>query len=127
MASVDRCPHYLTNYCIGKEGFPALTFLLACDHNRNIVHVSGNVYLGALNDINIAKIDPFIIDLMAGKYINVEFYLLKPDGTRAQCFGAHLISDNGFIQTSVFIDPIKTRFGQKDIFGPNGLNPFERM
>ena len=104
------CPRWLQNYCIGKEGFPALAFLLISDHNRFIVHVSKFAYLGALNDINIAKIDPFIIDLMAGKYKNVEFTLLKPDGTRVQCFGAYLISDNGFIQTSVFIDPFKARF-----------------
>ena len=74
------------------------------------------MYLGALNDINIAKIDHFILDLMAGKYRTVEFFLLKADGTRVQCFGAYLISDNGFLQTSVFIDPIKARFGQKEIF-----------
>ena len=35
------------------------------------------VYLGALNDINIVKIDPFIIDLVAGKYKDVEFSILK--------------------------------------------------
>ena len=52
----DKCPKYLTNFCIGKEGFPALSFLLVCDHNRQIVHVSQNAYLGALNDINICKI-----------------------------------------------------------------------
>ena len=103
----DNCPHYLTNYCTGKEGFPALAFLLICDHNRQIIHVSKNTYLGALNDINIAKIDPFILDLMSGKYLTVEFTLLKEDGRRVQCFGAYLISDNGFLQTSVFIDPIK--------------------
>ena len=53
---------------------------------------------------------------MAGKYRFVEFFLLKPDGTRVQCYGGYLISDNGFIQTSVFIDPIKARFGQAEIF-----------
>ena len=112
----DKCPKWLTNYCIGKEGFPVLAFLLICDHNRQIVHVSRNAYLGALNDINIAKIDPFILDLMEGKYLPVEFTLLKEDGTRAQCYGAYLISDNGFLQTSIFMDPIKARFGEKEIF-----------
>ena len=53
---------------------------------------------------------------MDGKYLPVEFTLLKEDGSRVQCFGAYLISDNGFLQTSIFIDPIKARFGEKEIF-----------
>ena len=112
----DKCPKYLTNFCIGKEGFPALSFLLVCDHNRQIVHVSQNAYLGALNDINICKIDPFIMDILSGKHLATEFTLLKADGTRVACYGTYLISDNGFIETSIFIDPIKARFGQKEIF-----------
>ena len=123
MGSVDctriwwnHCPKWLRNFCIGKEGFPALAFLLICDHNRQIIHVSRNAYLGALNDINIAKIDPYIIDLMEGKFQHVEFTLLKPDGTRVQCYGAYLISDNGFLQNSVFIDPFKARYSQSEIF-----------
>ena len=53
---------------------------------------------------------------MAGKYKDVEFSLLKPDGTRVKCYGAYLISDNGFLQSSVFIDPFKARFSQAEIF-----------
>jgi hypothetical protein len=102
----NHCPKWLRNLCIGKEGFPTLAFLLCCDHNRNIFHVSRQAYLGALNDINIAKIDPFILDILGGKETKVEFTLIKADGTRTQCYGAYLISDNGYLQTSVFIDPI---------------------
>ncbi len=69
-----------------------------------------------MNDINIAKIDPYIIDIMNGKYKNVEFSLFKPDGTRVQCYGAYLISDNGFLETSFFIESIKARFSQNEIF-----------
>ena len=36
----NHCPEWLRNLCIGKEGFPTLAFLLCCDHNRNIIHVS---------------------------------------------------------------------------------------
>ena len=36
----DKCLEDLRNFCIGKEHFPALSFLVVVDHNRNIIHVS---------------------------------------------------------------------------------------
>ena len=56
------------------------------------------------------------MDILSGKHLATEFTLLKADGTRVACYGTYLISDNGFIETSIFIDPIKARFGQKEIF-----------
>jgi hypothetical protein len=69
-----------------------------------------------MNDINIAKVDPYILDILGGKFKNVEFSLLKADGTRTQCHGSYLISDNGFLNASYFIDPYKARYSQSEIF-----------
>ena len=111
----DKCPEWLRNWCIGKEKFPALAFLVICDHNRQIIYVGNHAYLGAMNDINIANMDPFMIALREGKFAQVEFTLLKEDGTRVPCYGTYLISDNGFFTSSVLMDPPKNRYSENQI------------
>ena len=111
----DKCPKDLRNFAIGKEKFPTLSFLVVCDHNRQIQYVSENAYLGALNDINVANVDPFMVSLRHGSFKSVEFYLILSDGTRLKCYGSYLISDNGFFTSSVLMDPPKNRFNEAHV------------
>ena len=111
----DKCLEDLRNFCIGKEHFPALSFLMVVDHNRNIIHVSPVAYPGAMNDINIANADPYLIDLLAGFHNDIPFYILNSDGTKQKCFGAFLISDNGFVTSPRLIDPMKNRYNEEQV------------
>ena len=111
----DKCMEDLRNFCVGKEHFPALTFLVVVDHNRNIIHVSPMAYPGAMNDINIANADPYLIDFLSGVNNDISFDLLNADGTKRRCFGAFLISDNGFVTSPRLIDPMKNRYNEEQV------------
>ena len=116
MGSVDctrllwaRCPKALRNFATGKEKAPAVSFLVVCDHNRQVIYVSEHGYLGGMNDINISNLDPMMVSLRSGDFANVPFSLVLPDGKRLHCYGAYFISDNGFFESSVLMDPPKNR------------------
>jgi hypothetical protein len=105
----SRCPKRYKNYATGKARYPTIGFLVVGDHNRNVIYISGDGYLGAMNDINIANMDPFMISLRSGDFKDMKFWMILPDGTRVLCHGVFLISDNGFFQSSVLMDPPKNR------------------
>ena len=105
----DKCMKDFRNFRVGKEHFPALTFLVVVDHNRNIIHVSPVAYPGAMNDINIANVDEYMTELLSGLHNDIGFDLINPDGTKRRCKGAFLISDNGFLTSPRIIDPMKNR------------------
>ena len=122
MGSVDctrvlwnRCPSKLRNFAVGKEKFPALSFLVVCDHNRHVCYVSNRAYLGGMNDINISNMDPLMISLRGGAFKEVSFYLILSDGTRLKCYGTYFISDNGFFESFYLMDPPKNRNTQNQV------------
>jgi hypothetical protein len=112
----DKCAESIRNLCIGKEHFPVLSFLVVVDHNRNIIHVSPLAYPGSMNDINITNVDPFMQELIAGKYQDIGYDILNNDGTKSRCYGAFLISDNGFVTSPTLIDPMKNRYNEDQVF-----------
>ncbi len=67
------------------------------------------------------------ISLREGKFAQVEFTLLKEDGTRVPCYGTYLISDNGFYTSSVLMDPPKIVTLKIKSYGSNGLNQLEKI
>ena len=67
------CPFEFANFCIGKEGYPTLSFQVVVNHARMIRHASHGGY-GTLNDINMCHIDTIVRDDKLG--------LLTSDGQR---------------------------------------------
>ncbi len=69
-----------------------------------------------MNDINITNVDPFMQELIAGKYQDIGYDILNNDGTESRCYGAFLISDNGFVTSPTLIDPMKNRKNEDQFF-----------
>ena len=122
----NRCPRLYRNWAIGKEKFPALTFLVICDHNRQVLYISDIAYLGGMNDINIANMDPMMLSLRAGDYQNHQFWMILEDGTRILCHGTYLISDNGFFESSVIMDPPKNRYTENQVLWSEWLESMRK-
>lgn len=105
----ERCPVEYTNHCIGKEGYPTLAFQVVVDHTKRIHHVS-RYFFGACNDKQITNNDSYPIEIMQGKYKNVEFNLRNSKGEIVRVKGGYLLVDGGYQKFSCFIDPMHTRF-----------------
>ncbi len=63
---LGKCPVSWRNSCIGKEGFPTLSYSMTCDHTRKIMHCTGG-FPGSYNDKTIARYDAFITDVGQNK------------------------------------------------------------
>ena len=108
------CPKELTNLCTGKEHYPTLSFQVIVDHARMIRHVSGGEH-GTLNDINICQLDEVIKNDITGllssdgqnrnKYGNIIFEIIDKNGKVIRVKGAYLITDGGYENLSIFINP----------------------
>lgn len=59
---LGKCPVSWRNSCIGKEGFPTLSYSMTCDHTRRIMACSGG-FPGSYNDKTIARYDSFISEV----------------------------------------------------------------
>ena len=49
-----KCPRKWQNFCIDKEGYPTLAFLVVADHNKRAIILS-LAFFGAANDKLIVK------------------------------------------------------------------------
>lgn len=59
---LGKCPVSWKNSCIGKEGFPTLSYSMTCDHTRKIMACTGG-FPGSYNDKTIARYDSFISEV----------------------------------------------------------------
>ena len=84
---------------------------MAVSHTREIHYVS-HAFKGRWNDKSVAMNDPFIRDLIGGKYKDCEFQLLKENGDMEIWKGLYLVTDGGFFNYSVFVNPYTTRFSR---------------
>jgi hypothetical protein len=100
----DRCPAYERHMHVGKEGYPSLAFQVVVDHCR-LIHAVSHGFKGACNDQTIARNDEFPMKLFDGKYKDVEYVLFDKDGIPRKCKGGHLITDGGYQQLSIYIQP----------------------
>jgi hypothetical protein len=101
----DRCPVYERHMHVGKEGYPTLAFQVVVDHCR-LIHAVSSAFKGACNDQTIARNDEFPMkNLFGGKYKDVEYVLFDRDGVPKKCKGGHLITDGGYQQLAIYIQP----------------------
>jgi hypothetical protein len=100
----DRCPAYERYMHVGKEGYPSLASQVVVDHCR-LIHAVSHGFKGACNDQTIARNDEFPMKLFAGKYKYVEYVLFDKDGIPRKCKGGQLITDGGYQQLSIYIQP----------------------
>ena len=91
----------------GKEGFPTLSFEAIVSHDRRCLHISV-AFLESYNDITISKNDECVRKIVAGSLADVEYILYDEDGVPHVCTGAYMLSDNGYLNQSVFMCPWKT-------------------
>ena len=100
--------------CIGKEGFPTLVFQVIVDHYRRVLHVSQHFY-GATPDKVICKNDLFSLGAIHGSMQHIEYDLFNASGETYKCRGGYLITDAGYIDHIVFIDPDKHRLHRDQV------------
>ena len=110
----SMCPKTLKHLCTGKEGFPTLCFQVAVDHFRRVQYVS-NYYLGANNDVTIAANDLFSRRILAGGLSDVCYDIYDATGNFIRVKGAYLITDGGYQDSTVFIDPDHSRMSRESV------------
>jgi hypothetical protein len=100
----NKCPSYWQNYCIGKEGYPTLAFLVVVDHNRRAMIVS-RAFFGAANDKLIVKACEETKAIIEGAMEHILFHLYDGDGNLVKVQGGYLIADGGFLRIGCMMDP----------------------
>lgn len=112
----DKCPAEKKNLCTGKEKFPSLAFQCIVNHARKIYHIS-NHYWGGCTDISMSYWDDVTRNLLLGTMDKVSeelenhiFITEDMDGNRTIWKGCYLISDQGYLKRSCFIDPSRLSF-----------------
>ena len=77
---LGKCPVSWKNSCIGKEGFPTLSYSMTCDHTRKIMACTGG-FPGSYNDKTIARYDSFISEVAQNPlFANFKYNLQTKDG-----------------------------------------------
>lgn len=103
VASVDgvriqlwSCPFNVRHQFIGKEKYPALTFIVAVSYDGRALYVS-DAYRGNQPDTEIALSDE-LFSIFAENELLTQFpwTFVRPNGTIGTRFGARLLADNGF-------------------------------
>ena len=108
------CPSELTNLCVGKDPRPSISFQVLVDHSRKVHHVSKG-FFGGMNDINVCQFD-FIVRNDQNGFLNragnarnlykdVEFTVYDNEGRPKKLRGAYIITDGGYENLSIFVNP----------------------
>jgi hypothetical protein len=108
------CPSSIRQSAIGKEGFPTLVFQVIVDHSR-LIHYCSEYFLGGNNDINTTLNDKFPRKIMSGYYKDIMYFLYDIDGRPVCFYGAFLITDGGYPELAVFIDPDHSRVSRNEV------------
>lgn len=94
------CPHNVRHQYIGKEGYPAITFLVAVSHDGRITYCS-RAYQGNMPDTEISRYEEgpgglfsyFMDDPVFNSY---QWSFTKRNGTISSKTGARILADGGF-------------------------------
>jgi hypothetical protein len=93
--ALGKCPVQWRNSCVGKEGFPTVSYSMTCDHTRRIMACSGG-FPGTFNDKTISRYDTFITAVGSDElFTNFEYTIQTEQGLETRK-GAHLICDGGY-------------------------------
>jgi hypothetical protein len=93
--ALGKCPVHWRNSCVGKEGFPTVSYSMTCDHTRRIMACSGG-FPGTYNDKTISRYDSLITAVGSDKlFTDFEYQIQTEQGLETRK-GAHLICDGGY-------------------------------
>jgi hypothetical protein len=93
--ALGKCPVHWRNSCVGKEGFPTVSYSMTCDHTRRIMACSGG-FPGTYNDKTISRYDTFITAVGSDKlFTDFEYNIHTEEGMEKRQ-GAHLLCDGGY-------------------------------
>ena len=99
----NKYPRKWQNFCIGKEGYPTLAFLVVVDHNKRAMIVS-RTFFGAANDKLIVKACDETKAIINGSMESVCYHLYDASGNMLMVQGAYLIADAGFLRIGCMTD-----------------------
>jgi DDE superfamily endonuclease len=115
----DRIPVAISNLHRGyKLPGPARTYNLTCDHRRRILYTTAG-FPARYNDKSLIRFDRLANKLKNGEILEDRVFELKyrlADGTigTRKFRGCWLLVDNGYIEWSITIPPVKTCTSQKE-------------
>jgi DDE superfamily endonuclease len=115
----DRIPVAISNLHRGyKLHGPARTYNLTCDHRRRILYTTAG-HPARYNDKSLIRFDRLANKLKNGEILEDRVFELKyrlADGTigTRKFRGGWLLVDNGYIEWSITIPPMKARTSQKE-------------
>ena len=93
----DRCPAELRSVCVGKEGFPTVSYEVTVDHNKKIIALTPSGFFGSINDKTIVRFDGYVRDIRHGQVVaDLEFTLVNESGAEFIEKGLYLIVDGGY-------------------------------
>ena len=104
----------MANFCIGKEGYPTLSFLVIVDHNRRAMVVS-DAFFGACNDKMIVKNVRETKALMNGCMEYISYLLYDAQGQHIKVKGAYIIADGGYLRVGYMMDASHAFWSQDDV------------
>ena len=116
---MEKCSHRLKqNHFGGKSKQTCRSFNLTCNHRRKILHTTSG-HPARWNDKTIVLFDDFATDLRNGNIMgDNSFVLFEHDGSdiivEVKYCGAWLIVDNGYLEWSVTIPPMKDTMYYKE-------------
>jgi hypothetical protein len=112
----ERVPHELKPLYVGKEGFPTIVYEMIVNHNRKILYTTRG-FPGSFNDKTICRYDAYVHSLRKGTlYKNIDFELEFEDGFKRKVNRLYLISDGGYPEESIFINPLGARWQPEEVY-----------
>lgn len=102
----SRCPDDIRFDCLGKEGYPSLSFQVIVTHPRYCYHVS-NAFFGATNDQTIMRNDPQVHKIISQLYSDIRFIIYDKDGVPFLSNNPFFWCDNGYPKYLWLIRPYK--------------------
>jgi len=112
----DRVPKDLLPLYVGKEGYPTIAYEVIVDHNRKILYTTRG-FPGSFNDKTICKYDAYVNGLRTGTlYKNIEYELDFEDGQKRKLKHVYLISDGGYPEESIFMNPLGARWEADEVY-----------
>jgi hypothetical protein len=110
----NKCPKSWQNFCIGKEGYPTLAFLVIVDHNKRAMVLS-RAFFGAANDKLIVKACEETKAIIEGSMQHITFHLYNSEGRYVKVKGAYVIADAGFLRIGCMADPSHALWSKDEV------------
>ena len=110
---IETCQYRLRQLHLGyKLAHTARTYNMTVNHRRRILHTTAG-HPARFNDKTLVLYDDFINRLHNGKYNNMHDFTLKAFGANGEIIkqkykGAYVIVDNGYLNWSVTVPPMRT-------------------